>query len=59
MIPDFFKGLFGVFGGEIEDFLEKYNDSYRLLGFIIMLICLWFILRLLFKSVVKLFNKKK
>lgn len=59
MIPDFFKGLFGVFGGEIEDFLEKYNDSYRLLGFIIMLICLWFILRLLFKFVVKLFNKKK
>ena len=59
IIPGFFKGLFGMFGAEIEDFLEKYNDSYRLLGFIIMLICLWFILRLLFKYVAKLFKKIK
>ena len=58
MIPEFFKGLLGIFGADVEDFLEKYNDIYRFLGLIIMIIFLWFLVRMLLKFVVKLMKKK-
>ena len=28
MVPDFFRGLFGCFMNGIDDFLDRYNDSY-------------------------------
>ena len=58
-VPDFFKGLLGIFGADIEDFLERYNDIFRLLGLIIMIIFLWFLFRMLLKFVSKLMKKKK
>ena len=58
MIPGFFKGLLGIFGADVEDFLEKYNDIYRFLGLIITIIFLWFLVRMLLKFVVKLVKKK-
>ena len=58
-VPDFFKGLLGIFGADIEDFLERYNDIIRLLGLIIMIIFLWFLFRMLLKFVSKLMKKKK
>ena len=57
-IPNFFKGLLGIFGADIEDFLERYNDIFRLLGLIIMIIFLWFLFRMLLKFVSKLMKKK-
>jgi hypothetical protein len=57
-VPNFFRGLFG-FGKEIEDFLEKYNDVYRFLGDILIIIGIWIVFRLFIKFVKKLKNEKK
>lgn len=46
---DFFSGLLIFFRNGIDDFLERYNDSYRFLGFLILLICFWIIIKLLMK----------
>ena len=56
-IPNFFKGLFGMFGKEIEDFLEKYNDAYRILGDILIVIGIWIVFKLFMKLGKKLINK--
>lgn len=53
LIPGFFSGLFGSFGKEIVDFLEKYNDSYRFLGDLVMIIIFWIIFRFFFKCISK------
>lgn len=58
-VPNFFRGLFGLFGKEIEDFLEKYNDAYRFLGDILIIIGIWIVFRLFIKFVKKLKNEKK
>jgi hypothetical protein len=58
-VPNFFRGLFGLFGKEIEDFLEKYNDVYRFLGDILIIIGIWIVFRLFIKFVKKLKNEKK
>lgn len=58
-VPNFFRGLFGLFGKEIEDFLEKYNDAYRFLGDILIIIGIWIVFRLLIRFVKKLKNEKK
>ena len=58
-VPNFFKGFFGLFGKEIEDFLEKYNDAYRFLGDILIIIGIWIVFRLLIRFVKKLKNEKK
>ena len=57
-IPGFFSALFGSFGKEIEDFLEKYNDSYRFLGDLVMIIIFWIIFRFLFKCIWKYIKKE-
>ena len=57
-LPSFFGGIFKDLGIDIKDFLEKYNDSYRLLGLFIMVIFLWFIFRILFIYVRKSIKKK-
>ena len=59
VISDFFKGLFGMLGQGIEDFLEKYNDIYRFLGGLIILICFWIIIRYLLKCIATIFRRKK
>ena len=59
IIPEFLKSLLGIFGPGISDFLEKYNDSYRLLGFIIILFSFWLVFRLLMKFIIKLMKKTK
>ena len=51
------KGIFGFITPDIYDFLEKYNDIYRLLGLIIMIYVLWFGFRLFLKIILK--SKKK
>ena len=58
MIPGFFGALFGSFGKEILDFLEKYNDSYRFLGDLVMIIIFWIILRFFIKCVAKYIKTK-
>ena len=58
-VPNFFRGLFGLFGKEIEDFLEKYNDAYRFLGDILIIIGIWIVFRLFIGFVKKLKNEKK
>ena len=57
-IPNFFKGLFGIFGKDVDDFLEKYNDSYRLLGDILIILGIWIVFRLLMNFLKKLLKKK-
>ena len=60
IIPQFLKELLlSLFGKGIYDFLEKYSDSYRFLGFIIILFSIWFVFRLLMKFVVKLIKGRK
>ena len=60
IIPEFLKGLLlSLFGKGIYDFLEKYSDSYRFLGFIIILFSIWFVFRLFMKFVVKLIKGRK
>ena len=58
-VPNFIRGLFGLFGKEIEDFLEKYNDAYRFLGDILIIIGIWIVFRLFIGFVKKLKNEKK
>ena len=55
---DFFGGLVGLFKSGINDFLERYNDSYRFFGFLALLIFFWVILKLLMKFVLKRMRKK-
>jgi hypothetical protein len=52
-VPNFFEGLLSMFCNEMNDFMEKYDDNYRLLGAIIGFIILFFILRILISFVVK------
>ena len=52
-MPNFFKGLLSMFCNEMNDFMEIYDDNYRLLGAIIGFIILFFILRILVSFVVK------
>ena len=52
-VPNFFKGLLSMFGIGMNDFMEIYDDNYRLLGAIIGFIFLFFILRILISFVVK------
>lgn len=47
---------FGIDMGEINDFLERYNDSYRLLGLIVMIIGFWVIIKLLWKIMKRIFR---
>ena len=58
IIPDFFRGLFTSFGEGIVDFLEKYNDSYRFLGDLFMIIIFWIILRFFIKCIAKYIKKE-
>jgi hypothetical protein len=58
IIPEFFKGLLGgLFGKEISDFLEKYSDGFRFLGFIVMLFAFWIVFRIFMKYVYKLMKR--
>ena len=50
-IPGFFSSLFGTFGEDIVDFLEKYNDSYRFLGHLVMIIIIWIVFRIFIKCI--------
>lgn len=58
IIPGFFGALFGSLGKEILDFLEKYNDRYRFLGDLVMIIIFWIILRFFIKCVEKYIKAK-
>ena len=55
-IPEFFKFILSYFSEGFEDFMERYNDIYRLLVGIISIICFWFIFKLLIR---KLFKRQK
>ena len=59
IVPELMKGFLYVYGGEIEDFLERYEDMFRLLGFFISIIFFWVTLRLLMKFVLKIWKEKK
>ena len=52
-IPGFFSALLGSFGKDIVYFVEKYNDSYRFLGHLIMIIIIWIFFRTFIKYIVK------
>ena len=55
--PRFLDYICSFIGSCVEDFMEKYNDIYRLLVGIICLICFWFIFKILMKKFMK--RKKK
>ena len=57
VIPGFFSNIFSVFCVGLADFLERYDDIYRLLAGIILLICFWFLFKMLMNSCIK--GKKK
>ena len=58
IMPECLKGLLPNLGQRIGDFLEKYNDIYRLLGDLVMLIIFWIIFKLLMKCVCKSMKKR-
>ena len=58
IVPELLKGLLCAYGGEIEDFLESYEDMFRLLGFFILILFFWVTYRLLMKFVVKIWKGK-
>ena len=58
IVPELLKGFLCAYGGEIEDFLESYEDMFRLLGFFILLLFFWVTYRLLMKFVVKIWKGK-
>ena len=51
--PRFLDYICSFIGSCVEDFMERYNDIYRLLVGIICLICFWFIFKLLMKKFLK------
>ena len=51
--PRFLENICSFISAYLEDFMEKYDDIYRLLVGIICLICFWFIFKLLMKKFVK------
>lgn len=51
--PRFLEYICSFIGACVEDFMERYNDLYRLLVGIICLICFWFIFKLLMKKFMK------
>ena len=59
IVPELVKGLFCAYGGEIEDFLESYEDIFRLLGLFASIIFFWVSFRLLMKFVVKIWKGKR
>ena len=50
LIPGFFSNIFSAI---LEDFMERYNDTYRLLIGIIIIIGLWFLIKIHFKAFMK------
>lgn len=58
IVPELLKGFLCAFGGEIEDFLESYEDMFRLLGLFASIIFFWISFRLLMKFVVKMWKEK-
>ena len=58
IVPELLKGFLCAYGGEIEDFLESYEDMFRLLGFFILILFFWVTYRLLMKFVVKIWKGK-
>ena len=52
-IPEFFQFILSYFSEGFEDFMERYNDIYRLLVGIISIICFWFIFKLLIRKLCK------
>lgn len=59
IVPELLKSLLCGYGGEIVDFLEKYEDMFRLLGYFISMLCFWITFRLLMQFVVKIWKRKK
>jgi len=59
IVPELLKGFLCIYGGEIEDFLERYDDMFRLLGYFISIIFAWVIFKLLMKFVAKIWKRKK
>ena len=53
VIPGFFNYILSFIGAGIEDFLERYDDTCRLLVGIITIICIWFLFKLLMKKFMK------
>ena len=51
--PRFLEYICSFISACFEDFMERYNDLYRLLVGIICLICFWFIFKLLMKKFMK------
>ena len=58
IVPELLKGFLCAYGGEIEDFLESYEDMFRLLGFFALILFFWFTYRFLLKFVVKIWKGK-
>ena len=54
LIPGFFSNIFSAI---LEDFMERYNDTYRLLIGIIIIFGHWFLIKIHFKAFMK--RKKK
>ena len=51
--PRFLENICSFISACMEDFMERYDDIYRLLVGIICLICFWFIFKLLMKKFMK------
>ena len=58
IVPELLKGFLCAYGGEIEDFLESYEDMFRLLGFFVLILFFWVTFRLLMKFIVKIWKGK-
>lgn len=49
----FLNNILSIFAVGFVDFMERYNDVYRLLIGIIVVICLWFVIKILIKCFMK------
>lgn len=55
-IKALFNFEFNFYFTEINDVLEKYNDSFRLLGLIVMIIVIWVLFKLLWKLIRRIYR---
>ena len=54
LVPGLFNNIFSIFSGGLEDFMERYNDVFRLLIGLIIFISLWFVAKLYIKKYMKI-----
>ena len=58
-MPEFFKYIMAIICPGLKDFMERYDDIYRLFFGILFIISFWFIFELLVKKIMKSIKNKK